>query len=193
MRLPVAFDIVQKRMPKRNPAVGILREHVIIGFFAAEFGEDKVITPKQGNERSNAVTVCGQKLLIKTRTSNGEVKILWTVDTEKVEQEINEGYQPEYDILLVNIFWGQKKDSVFYIPLSVQESVLDSMGRENYLSSATGTNNRGIGIRGRAISKLKAHSDSLGFSVNWITADINYPAPWQEWQDYWEKGEYLIG
>ena len=37
--LPKAFDMVRKRMPKGNPAVGLLREHVIIGFFEAAFGQ----------------------------------------------------------------------------------------------------------------------------------------------------------
>lgn len=193
MGLPTAFDMVQQRMPKGNPAVGILREHVIIGFFVAEFGGDKVSIPERGNERSYDVILCGQELSVKTRTGEGGVKILWTVDTEQVEHEINEGYKPEHDILLVNIFWGLNKDSVFYIPLSAQKSVLDNMGREKYLSSATGTNNRGIEIRGRAISALKAHSDSYSFSVNWVTANINYPDPWQEWKDYWKQGEYLVG
>ncbi len=189
--LPTAFDMVQQRMPKGNPAVGILREHVIIGFFVDEFGENKVSTPGRGNERSYDVILCGQELSVKTRTGEGGVKILWTVDTAQVEHEINEGYKPEHDLLLVNIFWGVKKDSVFYIPLSAQKSILASIGREKYLSSATGTNNRGIEIRGKAISALKSHSDSYRFPVNWVTANINYPDPWQEWTDYWRQGEYL--
>lgn len=188
--LPAAFDMVRQRMPKGNPAVGILREHVITGFFVAEFGENNVDTPERGNERSYDVVLCGHELSVKTLTGEGGVKILWTVDTEQVEHEINAGYKPEHDILLVNIFWGMKKESVFYIPLSAQQSVLSHIGRDNYLSSATGTNNRGIEIKGKAITALKAHSDTISFPVNWETTNIKYPKPWDEWKDYWRRVEY---
>ena len=86
--LPMAFDMVRQRMPKGNPAVGILREHVIIGFFVAEFGEHNVSVPEKGNERSYDVILCGQELSVKTVTNNGGIKILWTVDTEQVQREI---------------------------------------------------------------------------------------------------------
>ena len=183
----MAFDMVRQRMPKGNPAVGILREHVIIGFFVAEFGEHNVIVPERGNERSYDVILCGQELSVKTVTDNGGVKILWTVDTAQVKREINEGYRPEHDMLLVNIFWEQMADSVFYIPASVQQSVFDSIGSSQYLSSATGTNNRGIEIKRKTISALKAHPDTLRFPVYWTVRDVKYPAPWDEWKDYWES------
>ena len=35
--LPVAFDMVRQRMPKSNPAVGILREHVILVPYQSKF------------------------------------------------------------------------------------------------------------------------------------------------------------
>ena len=46
--LPTAFEMVRQRMPKGNPATGILREHISIGFFVAEFGGDDVDVPEKG-------------------------------------------------------------------------------------------------------------------------------------------------
>ena len=189
--IPTAFDMVRQRMPKGNPAIGILREHIIIGFFVAEFGADNVDVPEKGNERGYDVVLCDCELSIKTRTGNGGFKILWTVDTQQVAREINKGYKPEYDLLLVNIFWNKRKDSVFYIPLTVQQSIYHQLGPDDYLSSATGTNNRGIEIKSRAVAALKAHSDTLKIPVNWVIANIKYPEPWAEWEDYWNNSDYL--
>ena len=174
-------------MPPANPAVGILREHVILGFFASEFGAENVIVPERGNERSYDVILCGGELSIKTLTNDTGFKILWTVDTDQVRHEMSSGYQPQHDILLINIFWGQCKDSVFYIPLSVQENTIKQLGRHGYLSSATGTNNRGIEIKKSAVTVLKAHPETDCIQVNWDTPDIKYPEPWDEWNKYWSN------
>ena len=185
--LPAAFDMVRQRMPSGNPAVGILRDHVITGFFVSEFGKENVRVPERGNERSYGMVLCGEELSVKTVTGDSGFKILWTVDTEQVKREIETGYEPVHDILLINIFWNQKKDSVFYIPLSVQQSVLNRIGRSNYLSSATGTNNRGIEIKKRAVTFLKMHPDTIKISVNWATDNAKYPPPWDEWEKYWSE------
>ena len=183
--LPVAFDMVRQRMPPGNPAVGILREHVIIGFFLAEFGLKNVEVPEKGNERGYDVVLCGGEISIKTVTGNQGVKILWTADTAQAQSAISEGYQPEHDILLISIFWGKQKDSAFYIPLSAQKNTLKCLGRDQYLSAVPGTNNRGIEIKRKAITALKKHQDTISISVDWTIEDTNYPAPWDEWDEYW--------
>ena len=186
-RVPAAFEIVEQKMPPGNPAVGVLREHVIIGFLVSEFGKENVQIPKKGNERGNYILLSGEKLSIKTRTGDGGLKVLWTSDTEKVKREIETDYKPTQDILLINIFWNEIKDSVFYIPLSVQQSVLSRLGRGEYLSSASGRNNRGIEIRKKAVDELKSHSDTLRTSVNWVTENVIFPNPWDEWVKYWDE------
>ena len=183
--LPSAFDAVKQRLSKGNPAIGILREHVILGFFAAEFGKQSIEIPEYGTQRQYDVVLCGHPLSIKTRTGDGGFKILWTADTEQVDREIRGGFIPEHDILLINIYWGEEKNSVFYIPLVVQKFVLEQMGRANYLSSATGTNNRGIEVSRKAVTALKAHRDTMSMSVNWKVQLFQYPKPWEEWQKFW--------
>ncbi len=177
------MHMVEQRMPKGNPAVGILREHVIIGYFISEFGQDQVDVPERGNERGYDLTLCGHELSIKTRTKDGAFKVLWTVDTESVSRE--KGFRPEHDIFLINIFWMECKPSVFYIPLSVQQEVFDDIGYEDYISVRTGTNHRGIEVKGSTVKLLKAHSDTMNVSVDWTPKDREYPPPWEEWEGYW--------
>ena len=184
--LPVAFAMVRQRMPPGNPAVGILREHVIIGFFLAEFGPENVEVPAKGNERSFDVVLFGEEILINTVTGNQGVKILWTADTDQVKNEIAGRYQPECDMLLINIFWDECKDSIFYIPLSAQINTINHLGREKYLSVAVGSNHRGIEIKRSAITALKKHQDTISTPVDWTIKDTSYPAPWDEWEKYWQ-------
>ena len=44
--LPTAFENVEKQLPG-NPAQGLLREQVIIGYFRFVFGKDKVELPSR--------------------------------------------------------------------------------------------------------------------------------------------------
>ena len=183
--LPDAFDMVGKRLPS-NPAVGLLREHVIIGFFVSEFGKRNVIVPKHGTERGYDVVLCGEELSIKTVTNDTGFKIIWTVDTDYVNQEID-AFGPKHDIFLVNIFWGQSRESAFYIPLNAQKEVYRYLGTDDYLSSATSTNNRGIEIRKKAVTQLKDHPDTISISIDWSTSGTSHPEPWEEWDKYWTE------
>lgn len=182
--LPTAFDKVRQQVQQRNPAVGILRKHVIIGFFVSEFGPNNVDVPDLGNQRSGTLLLCGHKLSIKTRTNDSAIKILWTSDNEKVQKEL-ESYKPESDILLINIHWKQRRNSVFYFPLTAQQSVMEKIGRSKYLKSESGTNNRGIDITKEALANLEIHKQSLAICVDWTPNATEYPKPWAEWVNYW--------
>lgn len=112
-RLPIAFEMVSNEALS-NPAIGILCEHAIIGYFISEFGKDKVKIPALDNKRGFDMIVCNEKLSIKTVTGHGHgsIKVLWTVDQSKIDQEIAR-YQPECDLFLVTIYWGDTRDSIF--------------------------------------------------------------------------------
>ena len=184
-KLPIAFEMASNEMPG-NPAIGMIREHIIIGYFISEFGIDKVSVPTQGNERGFDVFVCDEKLSIKTVTGygHGSVKILWTVDQSMIDQEI-ERYQPEYDLFLVTIHWGRTQDSIFYIPISVQLETYEMFGVE-YLKVNRGTNHRGIFINTEPMRKLKAHPDTLKCKVTWTERGTHY-TPYERWEDFWKK------
>ena len=183
--LPQAFERASLELPGGNPAVGFLREHAITGFFKGYFG-DRAKIPAEGNKREFDVDICGHQLSIKTVTGRGRVKVLWTADTYSVNAEIDGGYSPSCDMFLTRIFWEQKKESVFYIPKEVQIEVFESDGADNYLSSATMTNNRGIEISTLSMNTLQAHADTRKLSVNWEKLGIEY-TPYDRWEDFWKK------
>ena len=183
--LPRAFEMAALEVPKGNPAVGILREHILTGFFISEFGEDRVKTLTDGTKRGFDVSVCGHNLSIKTVTGNGEVKVLWTVDPLKIGIEISRDYKPECDIFLANIHWGQERDSIFYIPLAVQADAREQF-KDNYLKAKVGTNHRGIAISNTAMKFMKTDNRVLKHSVHWTQSGINYK-PHDRWEEFWKK------
>ena len=184
--LPEAFEHVEKRLPG-NQALGALREQVIIGYFRFIFGVDEVKLPSKATERNFDVTVCGEDLAIKTITENKRksIKLRWTSDNQKVDQEIAR-YYPKSDFLWIMIHWNKTADSIFYIPLSVQIEAHNNLGDSGYVETLTGTNNRGIPLSKEAFSMLKEHPDTIRRKVTWIKQEIDFD-PHEEWEIYWRK------
>ena len=181
--LPEAFERATKEIPKGNPAIGLLREHILTGFFIDEFSSENVETTQDGINRSYDIVLCDHPLSIKTIKGNGQVKVLWTVDPLQVGREIARDYQPDCDILLVNIFWRRERESIFYIPLEVQQEVHGDMG-DTYLTASVGTNHRGIGITREGMNRLKNDDRTLVQSVNWIEQGLDY-TPFERWKNFW--------
>lgn len=191
-KIPSAFQKAKLEMP-RNPAVGILREQIIIAYFLHELGSNEVLIPEAGNKPGSDVVICGQELSIKTITwpektktigsMARSIKILWTVDWEKVEESIGK-YKPEIDLLLIVISWGKEEESVFYIPREVQSKIFDSLGIDRYLKVAKRTNSRGITLTREALEQLLAHPKTIKCKVNWVEQDINH-TPYLRWESFW--------
>lgn len=192
--IPLAFQIVQLEMPG-NPAVGMLREQIIIAYFIDELGSSKVSVPEVGNKVGSDVTICQQELSIKTATRPktsksiasiaGSIKTSWTVDWEKVEESM-EKYKPEIDLLLVAIAWGKEEESVFYIPLEIQSQVFDNLGIEKYLNVYTGTNSRSITLTKEALDGLVTHPETSKHKINWENQDLNH-TPYDRWEKFWRE------
>ena len=184
--LPTAFEIVEKQLPG-NSAQGLLREQVIIGYFRFMFGTDEVELPSNPNERDFDVILCGDKLAIKTVKGNSRdaIKVHWTSDNERVEDEIAT-YYPKSDFLWITIHWDKTVDSIFYIPLSVQTETRNNLGASEYLARLTGTNNRGIPLSKKAFSMLKEHSCTLRRKVTWVKQGVDFD-PYEEWESYWKE------
>ena len=170
-------------MPPGNPAVGILREHVLTGFFIDEFGNSRVQVPNDGIARGFDVVLCGHELSVKTTTGNATFKVLWTVDPLQIGREIARDYQPSCDIFLVQIHWGKCKDSIFYIPQEVQSEARQRLG-DKYLQAAVGTNHRGISVSAKGKKELLNHDQTISVEVDWIQGEEDH-SPTQRWQDYW--------
>ena len=184
--LPLAFELAQLEFPKGNPAVGLFREHVIVGFFKYELGGDKVKATQSGTQRGFDVQICGKPLSIKTITGSGQIKVLWTVDPLQIGKEIASGYKPAYDILLVMIYWGRERESVFYIPLEAQRKVYDALGGKDYLHAAVGQNHRGVSLSKLAKNKLISDEGTCKHRINWEKQKISHN-PYERWESFWKR------
>ena len=182
--LPIAFGIAQKEIPG-NPAIGILREQIIIGYFISEFGHQQVEIPDTGTEEGFDATVCGEKLSIKTITGNqaSSIKLRWTSDNLKVQETITK-YQPQYDFFLVTIHWNKTSESIFYVPLSVQSEVYGKLGINRYVRTTSGTDNRGFTLTKDSLTMLQEHPETLRQEITWTEQDIDHN-PYQRWESFW--------
>ena len=187
-KLPLAFETAMKEWPSGNPAIGVVRENIIIAYFLSEFGQDKVKLPHLGTQREYDMILFGRKLSLKTKTGHhlSGVKVIWTADQEKIDAELEGNYQPDTDLLLILIQWDQIEESLFYIPSHVQAEVFQSMGSDSYLQVAKGTNHRGITISTAAMKKLIEHPDTIIKTINWEKQGPD-TTPYQRWEDFWRQ------
>lgn len=191
-RLPYLFQLAElesSRAGKIGMQVGSLREKILIALLIYKFGEKNVETEIPITEPETDVKLFGHSISIKTITGMGGVKVIWTVDAQKV-REFRETYAPKCDILLVLIKWGGV-GNFYYIPLEVQQKIFKTMGRENYIKlPKLGTNPRGPEFSKEALLRLVNDSNTKSIEVEWHRPKIKYE-PYQRWTAYWEKDELL--
>jgi hypothetical protein len=187
-RLPYLFQLAElesSRAGKIGMQVGSLREKILIALLIYKFGERNVETEIPITEPETDVKLFGHPISIKTITGMGGVKVIWTVDAQKV-REFRETYTPKCDILLVLIKWGAV-GNFYYIPLEVQQRIFKSIGRESYIKlPKPGTNPRGPEFSKEALLRLIDHPDTKSIEVEWHRSEIKYE-PYQRWVTYWEK------
>ena len=181
--LPEAFEMAGLELPRKNPAVGFLREHILNGFFLHEFGAGSVRMPDTSTERGYDVIIFGEKLSIKTVTGGGKIRLLWTPDSYKAGAEVTE-YRPQYDLLVIHINWNQHKDGIYYIPKAVQCEVYDR-DPKHYLNVPVGTNHRGAELTTKSKNGLFRHPDTIRLKIHWIKKGLNY-TPYRRWEEFWE-------
>ncbi|MEJ5339161.1 MAG: ThaI family type II restriction endonuclease [Aquificaceae bacterium] len=191
-KLPYIFKIAELELSRGGHTgmeVGTLRERAIIAFLIYRFGEDKVLYDMPVNEAEADVKIEGHAnpISIKTKTGKGfsGVKLKWTVDWDKVNEFYN-SYLPSSDILFVQINWGFS-GFFAYIPLSIQNSVFEELGREGYIKlPKQGTNPRGIEISANAL-RTCVEKTPFKISIDWkIEGELNYN-PYTRWIEIWAE------
>lgn len=189
-RLPYLFQIANlesSRAGKIGMEVGSLRERILVALLLYKFGEENVETEIPITEPEVDIRLCGYPISIKTITGMGGVKIVWTVDAQKV-REFREKYVPKCDWLFALINW-EKNGKFSYIPNEVQHNVLTEIGRERYLKlPKLGTNPRGVEISKEALQMLVLHEDTKSIDIFWKRSEIRFNA-YKRWVNYW-KGEF---
>jgi hypothetical protein len=160
-------ELESSRAGKTGMEVGSLRERIIVALLIYKFGEVEVETEIPITEPEVDAKLCGEPISIKTITgkSFGGVKLIWTVDAQK-SKEFRENYYPHGDILLLQINWNDV-GGFYYIPLEVQKSLLDGIGRQNYIKlPKPGTNPGGVEITKEDLASLVEDSETKLIKIN---------------------------
>ena len=186
--LPYLFRLAElevSRAGKVGMEVGTFRERILISLLIYKFGRENVQTEISITEYAVDVKLFGKPLSIKTITGSGGVKAIWTVNAKKA-QEFFESYEPKCDMLIAKVSWNSF-GGLYYIPLSVQQEVFKSMGKERYLKlPKSGTNPRGVEFSKDALSKLMGHPNTKSIQIYWLKPQIEFD-PYEKWIDYWKK------
>ncbi len=192
--LPRAFEVADaesRRIQQRKcgqtyeavgQEVGVVREKILVSFLRHTLG-DMHITLPAANTSMRDVMVLDQPLEIKTASKRGLVTAKWTADTESAERDIG-SFEFTADLLLVRVWWGSEKDSLFYIPQEVLQEISVGYPPGEFLSSAKGTNNRGIKIKASFMTEAQDHKDTVRIPIHWQFSDIRVD-PMARWMAYW--------
>lgn len=189
-RLFVMAELESSRDGKVGMQVGSVREQILTALLVSVYGENNVDTDIPITEPEMDVVVLGKPLSIKTITGWGGIKVIWTVDAQKV-REFAASYAPSCDILLAVIAWNEPESEggLFLIPREVQETVLRKIGRDAYLNlPKQGTNPRGVELSKGAVSGLIADPRVRRLDINWVKKDVDYK-PYARWLDLWNDGK----
>lgn len=183
-KLPPAFETVDKEI-RGNPAVGILRENVIIGMLIAFLGKKNVQPVTRTMQPDMDCFVGGEPLQIKTLTggvgSEAGIRLKWTANESSARVSMD-SYRPVADILIARISWEQN-GYLRYVPIEVQEEVWSMLG-EAYLNYSGG-NTRGFNLSRKAASAIDQHPDILTLSIHWSRTGV-VSDTYERWGNYWQ-------
>lgn len=193
-KLPYAFEVAEAEsrpiQQKRGgptyetvgPEVGLVREKILVAFLRHTLGDMNIDLPR-ANTSMRDVMVFGEPLEIKTATKRGKVKAKWTADAESARNDIK-SFEFTSDLLLVRIWWGEEKDSVFYIPVETLKDISNGASPADYISGAAGTNNRGIEFAQWFLDKAEYHPNTVRIHIPWQKRNIDID-PMGRWMGYW--------
>ena len=195
-KLPRAFEVADaesRRIQQRKGGktyesvgqeVGVVRERILTAFLRRALGEMHIQLPS-ANTSMRDVLVFGKPLEIKTATGAGNVKVKWTADTHSAQQDIQR-FEFTSDMLLVRIWWGQEKDSLFHIPVEALAEIADGLPPSDYIKGAAGTNNRGIEFAPSFLSQAEQHAWTTRVKIDWQRSDISLD-PMERWLAFWSN------
>ncbi len=181
-KLPPAFQIVEDKL-KGNPAVGLLREQVIIGMLIAFLGKGKVNIAKGGVNPDSDCSIGDEPLSIKTVSNSGGIRLKWTSATDKAKEFIKY-YEPKCNMLVIRIAWGET-GTIRYIPLEAQKYVFKNMGVSKYLVYRGATNTRGVNLSADAEGQLNIHPEIVTLDLVW-NKSAEFINPIDKWVEYWQ-------
>ena len=185
--MPPAFQTVEDEL-KGNPAVGLLREQIILGMLIAFLGESNVKLIESGVNPDIDCYVDSEPLSIKTVSASGGIRLKWTSNAVKAKEFID-SYEPTTHLLVIRIAWADK-GTIRFIPLEIQQSIYHQIGAVRYLDYRGATNTRGVNLSPEAEQALNRHPLSVNLPILW---DRSKPTinPIKKWADYWLEARKL--
>jgi hypothetical protein len=188
-KLPFLFELAEaesQRAGRVGMEVGSKREQILVALLMYKFGEGNVQVDMPITAPEVDALVFGEALSVKTVTGSGSVKVVWTVDWQKV-QEFKDRYQPTSDMMLAQINWGGD-GGLFLIPKELQSAVFNQLGRDSYLSlPKQGTNPRGVEISRHALRTMLGKDQVWRIPIRWERSPQSIPNPYQRWLDHWKR------
>ena len=189
-RLPYMFQLAElesSRAGKIGMEVGSLRERILVALLIYKFGEENVETDIPITAPEVDAKLFGEPISIKTITGKrfGGVKLVWTVDADKV-REFYKHYHPTCDLLLARIDW-EARGGLYYAPVESQRALLETIGRSVYIKlPKKGTNPRGAEISSNALSALVTGSDARSIPIDWQRRKVEFNQ-FKRWVDLWRE------
>lgn len=188
-KMPDLFQLAEtdsSRNGKLGMEAGSVREKIIIALLIYKFGEENTKTDISITESEVDVILFSNPISIKTISGSlSGVKLIWTVDRQKA-LEFSKNYQPEIDILLVNINWGGKS-AFYYFPKESQVRVFKKLGAKKYLKlPKLGTNPRGVEITKKALELLTMDKETMSIDIIWERRNVKYNI-YDHWVELWKK------
>ena len=197
--LPFAFELAEAEASRvqlnkktgvaratTGQEVGIHREHVLEGFLIRQLGAANVRIPMPGTPGIDTL-IHNIPLEIKTATKRGLVTAKWTADTQSADQVLKD-FTFDSDMLLVRIWWGKTKESLFYMPTKVLQEATTKIPK--FLKSSTGTNNRGVKISQDFMKAVESHKETIRISINWKRSKQKIESPTDRYTKYWIDGKF---
>ncbi len=190
--LPILFNLVElenKRGKKLGMEVGTARERVIIALFMYVYGQDSIEFPPSTSAELD-ILVDGSPLSIKTKSNTGfsGVKLVWTVDWEKVNQFVK-FLKPQSDLLYINIIWNND-GKLFIMPKSVQQKAITDLGRGRFFKlPKRNTNPRGVELSSEAMQYLQEDKQTKSINIFWKRdpSVLVERALYNRWVDLWDS------
>lgn len=180
-KLPPAFQTVEAQL-KGNPAVGLLREQIILGMLIAFLGEDTVKLIQSGVNPDIDCYVESEPLSIKTVSSSSGIRLKWTSNAVKAKEFID-SYTPISNLLVIRVAWGET-GAIHFIPLDIQQRVFRQIGLERYLDYRGTTNTRGVNLSPEAEHSLIQGLQTISLPILWVRPKTTIN-PINQWIDYW--------
>ncbi len=190
LKLPYLFQLAEmesQRAGKTGMEVGTLRERILVSLLIYKFGENNVETEIPITQSETDLLLFNKPISIKTKTGSGYsgIKIIWTVDREKV-LKFREKYIPSCGIIFAQIIWDNT-GGLFYIPIEVQRNIFNKLGRNEYIKiPPQGTNPRGVEISGKALKEILECKQTLKINVSWNKKEIDFN-PYSRWLQHWQR------